>query len=105
MRRRGFAGEGFIAERGLVQERSHDDGGLLEVVALDAVAEVLVGVVGAGAVLDRVLDELEGGNTDGVERLVVDAEGARGRERAAPWAWKGWSQRRKIGWTASLFSS
>src|SRR5262249_44515608 len=71
----------LVERRRLVNERGHDDGGLLQVVGRDAVEDVLVGVVGAGLVLDGVLDELEGGQADAVERLVIGAERAGGGER------------------------
>ena len=79
------------------------DGGLLHVVGLDAVVDVLVRVVGPGVVLDLVLDELEAGQADAVERLVVGAAGvARAISVVAPISRNGWSHLRKIGRTASL---
>ena len=42
---------------------------------LQALVGVHVGVVGAGLVVHRVLDELEAGNADGVEGEVIGAAG------------------------------
>src|SRR4051812_32476381 len=56
-------------------ERSLDHGGLLQVFALQAVVHIVIRVVSALAVLDLVLDELEAGQTDAIEREVVRAAG------------------------------
>ena len=60
---------------------------LLHVVVLDPLVRIHVRVVGAGVVLDVVLDELEARQADAVERLVVGAAGVangqRGRAQVA----------------------
>ena len=71
----GLAGQLLVHHGGVVHEGGHDRGGLLHVLGLDAVEDVLVGVVGPGVVLDLILDELEAGQADAVERLVVGAAG------------------------------
>ena len=56
-------------------EAGDDHGRLHQVVALEALVGVEVGVVRAGLVLDLVLDELEARQADPVEGLVVGAGG------------------------------
>ena len=64
----------------VVDEGGHDHRGLLHVVGLDPIEDVLVGVVSPRVVLDLVLDELEAGQADAVERLVVGAAGVGDRQ-------------------------
>lgn len=49
--------EAFIAHCGLVDERRHDDGGLLEIVGLDVVQHVQVGVASVCLVVYLVLNK------------------------------------------------
>src|SRR5204863_4195735 len=70
-----FSRQFFVAHGGVIDEGGHDDGGLLEVILRGAVEYVHVGMVRARAVLQRILDELETGEADSVERLVVGPAG------------------------------
>ena len=70
-----FARQLVLDHGGLVGEGGHDDGGLFEVLGLQAVEHVGVGVVGAGTVFDGVLDELERGQLDGIEGDMIGAAG------------------------------
>src|SRR5688572_24151848 len=72
----GDAREALVHRSGVVNERGHNRGGLLEVVGLGAVVDIRIGVVGAAPVLDGVLDELEAGQSDLGEGDVVGAPGA-----------------------------
>ena len=63
----GLAGEHLVAHGGVVYEAGYDHADLLEIIGLQAVVDIHVGVVGAGFVLDGILNELESGDTDGVE--------------------------------------
>ena len=69
----GFAREHVVCHGCVVEEGCHDYGGLLQVVFLNPVHHVLIGVVGAGVVFDGVLDELKAGDTDGIEGDVIGA--------------------------------
>ena len=64
----GFARKEIGAHRGLPGEARDDDGRLHQVLALEPLVGVQVRVVRARLVLDLVLDELEPGQADGVER-------------------------------------
>ena len=70
-----LARELFVEVSGIVDECRHDHRRLLHILFLDAVKEVLVRVVRARFVFDIVLDELEAGEADAVERLVVGSAG------------------------------
>src|ERR1041385_8329422 len=76
-----FARQFLVLHRGIIDERGHDDGGLLQVVGLNAVEHVGVRVVRPRPILDGILDELKAGQADAVEGLVVGAAGVRERER------------------------
>src|SRR5258706_16384011 len=60
---------------GFPDEGGHDDGGLHQVVALQAIVDVVVGVVRALPVLDLILDELKTGKADAIEGEVIGAAG------------------------------
>src|SRR5207244_2209487 len=66
---------GFLGNIGshsrVVHESGHDHGCLLQIIGLQAVVDVHIRVMGTRLVLDGILDELETGNADGVERQMV----------------------------------
>lgn len=70
-----LAREHLVAHGCVVDEDGFDGGGLLQVGGLQAFVDILVGVVGARFVVERVLDELEARDADRVEGEVVGAAG------------------------------
>src|SRR5262245_49408085 len=64
-----------IAHGRVVRERRHDRRSLHQVVLLQPLVEIHVGVMGPRFVLQLVLDELEGRQPHFVERLVIGAAG------------------------------
>jgi hypothetical protein len=74
MRQR-LARQHLFAHGGVVDEGSFDGGGLSEIFGLQGLISVHVGVMRAGAVVERILDELKAGNADGVESFVVGSAG------------------------------
>ncbi len=65
----------FLTIRSEIYECSDHDGVVHHVDLLHPLVDVLAGVMRARAVLDRVLDELEARQPDGVERLVIRPTG------------------------------
>jgi len=65
--REGLARQHLVSHGCVVDEDGFYRRGLLEVAGLEALVDVLVGVVGAGFVVERVLDELEAGDSYRVE--------------------------------------
>src|SRR4051794_26983177 len=77
-----FAGQ-LVGTRGsLINEEGFDDRHLLNIGLLNALVRVHVGVVRASVIVHRVLDELEGGQTDRVVGLVVRAGGVANGDHA-----------------------
>src|ERR1043166_5627391 len=76
----GFTRQFFVQHRGLVEKGRHDDRGLLEVIALDAIEDIGVGMMGAGHVIDWVLDELKSRQADAIEGKMIRAGGVRERQ-------------------------
>src|SRR5580693_4181345 len=68
-----LAREHLIAHRGVVDERSFDERGLSEVFGLQSFEGVHIRMMCARAVVERVLDELESGEADGVEGFMIGA--------------------------------
>jgi hypothetical protein len=75
-----LAGHALVHHGGIVNERCHDYRRLLHIVGLDAVVHVFVAVMRAAAVFDRVLDELEAGQSDRIEADVIGRAGVRNRD-------------------------
>jgi hypothetical protein len=71
----GFAREHLVAHGGVVDEDRLYCCGLFQVAGLEVFVDVLIGVVGFGFVVERVLDELEAGDADRVEGEMVGAAG------------------------------
>src|SRR5579862_8021026 len=69
--RPGLPGQFFGKHSGIVSERRHHDRRLHEVVALDVINRIHVGMMCSGVVLQAVLHELECGNTDGIKRSII----------------------------------
>src|SRR5579863_6418518 len=63
----------LVAHRGVVNEDGLDRGCLLQIGGLQPLVGVHVGVMGACAVIQLILYELEARNSHSVERLVVRA--------------------------------
>src|SRR5213592_460369 len=72
---RRFTRQFFVQHRGVIHEGGHNDRGLLQFVRLNAIENVFIRMVRAAAVIERVLNELEAGQTDVVERNVIGAAG------------------------------
>ncbi len=70
-----LAREHLVAHGCVVDEDRFDRRGLFQVPGLEVFVDVLIGVVGFGFVVERVLDELEAGDADRVEREMVGAAG------------------------------
>ena len=70
-----FAREHLVAHGCVVDEDRLDCCGLFQVAGLEVLVDVLIGVVGFGFVVERVLDELEAGDADRVEGEMVGAAG------------------------------
>src|SRR5580693_5857183 len=68
-----LTGQHLVAHRSLVDEAGYDDRNLFQIVGLQAVIDIHIGMVSARLVLYRILDELEPRNADGVERKMVGA--------------------------------
>src|ERR1017187_2688110 len=64
----GFARQLLVQHRGVVSDRPQNDGGLLEVFGLDAIQHVLIRMMGAATVIKWILNELEAGQANGIER-------------------------------------
>jgi hypothetical protein len=93
----------LFAHRGVVEERCQDGGGLHQVAARDVIVYIHIRMVGTGAVLHRILNELEAGNPHSIEREVIGVAGGTEMESAfAARSAKGASQAEKIGRTISL---
>lgn len=71
--RHGLAGQHLVAHRRMIHEGSDDYSRLHHVASLDAIINIHVGVVGSGAVIDFILNELKSGQTDAVKGLMVGA--------------------------------
>ena len=63
------------------------------VAGLQTVVDIHIGMVCACLVLDGVLDELESGNADGVERKMISATGVAHGESSHPEIFKGFHPR------------
>ena len=75
----GLAGQQFIAVRRVIDKRGDDDRIPHHIERLNPFVYIHVGMMGPGAVFERVLDEAESGESDRLERRVVGAADARGR--------------------------
>ena len=97
-----FARDHLVAHGGVVDEGRFDRCGLLEVGRLEALVNILVRVVGAGFIVERILNELEAGKADGVEGdMIGAAHAAHGDGRDAEvLQWR--DPLRKMGPTAAL---
>jgi len=56
-----FARQFFVQHRCVIHKGRHDDGSLFQIVGLNAVENIFIRMVGAAAVIERVLKELEAG--------------------------------------------
>ncbi len=79
MRQR-FARKHGIALGRVEDEYGHDDGSLFEVRLGEVFVGVEIGVNGAGLIIARILNELEAGETDLIEREVVGGAGIAQRD-------------------------
>src|SRR5271154_7594678 len=71
----GLARQHLVAHGGVVDESRDNYGGLLQVFWLQPVIHVHVRVVCAGFVIERILNELESWDADGIKRQVIGATG------------------------------
>src|SRR5205823_8665816 len=71
----------FVHACRIVNKRSYNRRGLFQVIGLDSVEHVLIGVMGAGEIIDRVLDELESGQANRIKRLMICPASIRKTER------------------------
>src|SRR6185437_16513727 len=74
-RRKWLSGQPGVALRRVIDEGGHYGCYLAEIVLSQMFIGIHIGMVGAGTVFDLVLDELETGQSNGVERLVIGAAG------------------------------
>ena len=71
----GLSGQHLVAHGCVVDEDRLDRRGLFQVGGAEFFVDVHVGVVGAGFVVEFVLDELEAGDSHRIERKVVGTAG------------------------------
>src|SRR6516225_9162583 len=71
----------LIGHRGVIRKRRQNDSRLLQIFSLNPVIHILVGMMCATAVFQRVLNKLESRQADRIERLVVGPTCARQRQR------------------------
>src|SRR5258706_10297483 len=65
-----------LVAHGCVVDKAGDDyADLFQIVGLQAIIHIHIRVVGARLILDRILNELESRNADGIEGLMVGAAG------------------------------
>src|SRR4051794_15462815 len=76
-----FARQHLVAHRSVVYEDRLDGSRLREIVWLQAFVQIHVGVMRARSVIQRVLNELEARNPDGVKCLVIRASSISHRNR------------------------
>src|SRR5450755_576475 len=73
--RKGLARQHLVAHSGVVDESGFDRRGLREILGLQGLVSVHVGVMRACAVVEWILDELKAGNADSVESFVIGSAG------------------------------
>ncbi len=73
--RQRLARQHLLAHRRMIDERRHDGRGLHEVCLLQPIVHIHIGVMRAGLIFHRVLNELETGQSHGVEGKMIGAGG------------------------------